>query len=256
MSKSKTPVIGVTVDTNEGREGELAEFKGDTVFWLKKTYTSAIEKSGALPILIPVAGSPAKAVAYLDMIDGLIISGGHFDIDPSFYGEKPRPETGPIKPDRTQMEIRLFKAARRLGVPVLGICGGLQAINIALGGDLYQHLPAQIPGALRHEQGPKPPTRPSHYVRLERKSWLGRVAGREKIKVNSTHHQGVRKLGRNVTACAIAPDGLVEGIEVDGGSLVVGVQWHPESLFENDETSRRLLKRFVAECRKNKKRHG
>lgn len=253
MAKRGVPVIGVTTDTNQGRESDLHEFKGHTVFWLKKNYTDAVEKSGGLPVLIPVVSSPRKVAAYLDMLDGLIISGGHFDIAPSIYGERRHPKTGPIKADRTKMEMGLFRAAYRRGMPILGICGGLQAINVALGGTLYQHIPDQVENALDHENA-APAKKPSHFVDVVGGSLLAKAVSRKRIKVNSTHHQGIQKTGSGLSACAVAPDGVVEAVEMkkSGGPFILGVQWHPEALFKRDEASRRIFKLFISECRKFK----
>ncbi|VAX22076.1 Glutamine amidotransferase, class I [hydrothermal vent metagenome] len=251
MAKSKAPVIGISADTNEGKEGDLKEYGSDTVFWLKKHYITAIEKSGGTPIILPVVKSPKAMAGYLNLIDGLLLSGGYFDISPRLYGESPMPQCGALKPDRTLMEIALFKKARKLKMPILGICGGLQAINVGLGGTLYQHIPAQVNGALPHEQKPLPSTKPSHYVTLAEHSTLRKIAGRAKIKVNSTHHQGIKDLGRGLVACAVAPDGIVEAAELKkkDGAFMVGVQWHPEALFKNSSFSQKLFRRFIAEAK-------
>ncbi len=251
MAKRKRPVIGISADSNQGREYDLVDYKGDTVLWLKKSYTDAVEKSGATPVILPIVKAKGTIDAYLSLIDGIILSGGHFDIDPKLFGEKPIPQCGPLKPDRTLMEIALFKKARKTGMPILGICGGMQAINVGLGGTLYQHIPDQVPNALKHEQKPKP-TKPSHNVALAKGSILKRIAGKDTLKVNSTHHQSVKDLGRGLTACAKAKDGVIEALEpVDAkGSFIVGVQWHPEQLFDSDLFSRKLFKRFVASCGK------
>ncbi|MGK7346150.1 MAG: gamma-glutamyl-gamma-aminobutyrate hydrolase family protein [Candidatus Nitrospinota bacterium M3_3B_026] len=249
MTKAKAPVIGVTADTSEDGASVMEGFGGRAVFWLKKSYTEAVEAAGGLPVIIPASGPPAKAARYLDMIDGLIISGGHFDIDPALYGEAPHPKTGPLKPARTAMEIKIFRAAVKRGMPVLGICGGAQVMSVAMGGSLYQSIPDQLEGAIPHE-APNP-ERPCHPARVDEGSLLGKIAGRESLSVNSTHHQGIKRPGRGFVACAVAPDGLIEAVEARRpGGFLLGVQWHPEALFETDEVSRRIFRRLAAESAK------
>ncbi len=255
MAKRIRPIIGISADTNMGRESEISDYKGETIYWLKKSYPDAIEKSGAIPLILPISTNPQLVSRYFETVDGLLLSGGHFDIDPKLYGEKRRPETGPLKPDRTIMEIKLFKKAMKAGMPLLGICGGMQAINVGLGGSLYQHLPKQLTSEIPHEQKPKHPSKPHHRVSLAKGSLLARLAGGKSAKVNSTHHQGVRTVGKGLMVCATAPDGLVEGIELTDGEkhFLVGVQWHPEYLIDKDELSQKLFKRFATECARYKK---
>ncbi|MBI4666765.1 MAG: gamma-glutamyl-gamma-aminobutyrate hydrolase family protein [Nitrospinae bacterium] len=257
MIKSNTPIIGITVDTNYGQETKTLNSgfdpKGNAIFWLKKAYTDAVEKSGGVPLLLPLVSSPAKAALYLTMIDGLIISGGEFDIDPALYGEKPIPQCGALKPDRTIMEMALLKKALKLSMPVLGICGGHQAINVAFGGSLYQDIPTQAPAGLKHEQKPVPATQPSHDVDVASGTILGKIAGQPKLRVNSTHHQAIKKIGKGLSPCGVSPDGIIESVEKKGASFLLGVQWHPEQLYNNDEASRKIFKRFVAESRKYRK---
>ncbi|VAX23325.1 Glutamine amidotransferase, class I [hydrothermal vent metagenome] len=255
MAKKIRPVIGISADTNMGRESEISDYKGETIYWLKKSYPDAITKSGGAPLILPISTNLELISQYFETVDGLLLSGGHFDIDPKLYGEKKWPETGPLKPDRTIMEIKLFKKAMRAGMPLLGICGGMQAINVGLGGTLYQHLPKQLSSEIPHEQKPKHPSNPHHRVSLTGGSLLARLAGGDEAKVNSTHHQGVRSVGKGLRVCASAPDGLVEGIEMEDSDkpFLVGVQWHPEYLIDKDELSQKLFKRFISECRKYRK---
>ncbi|VAX21519.1 Glutamine amidotransferase, class I [hydrothermal vent metagenome] len=249
MATTVKPVIGLTADTDEGKVASRPPFKGEAVCWLKKSYLNAVERSGGLPFPITPAIKPSTTDAYLDLIDGLIVTGGYFDIDPALYGEKPIARIDEIKPDRTLMEIRLIKKAVRLKIPVLGVCGGHQAINIAFGGSLYQDIGAQAPGARRHEQKPKPVSQTSHEVKITGDSILRRIVGKDKIKVNSTHHQSVKKVGKGLKVCATAPDGIIEAIErSDDGSFLLGAQWHPEQIYESDKASRRLFRQFINKC--------
>ncbi|VAX16788.1 Glutamine amidotransferase, class I [hydrothermal vent metagenome] len=249
MTVRAKPVIGLTADTDEGKGASRPPFKGETIYWLKKSYFNAVERSGGLPFPITPAIKPSTTDAYLDLVDGLIVTGGYFDIDPALYGEKPIARIDEIKPDRTLMEIRLIKKAVRLRIPVLGICGGHQAINIAFGGSLYQDIDAQAPDSLKHEQKPKPVTKTSHEVTITGDSMLRQIVGKDKINVNSTHHQAVKKAGKGLKICATAPDGIIEAIERDGdGSFLVGAQWHPEQIYESDKASRKLFGQFINKC--------
>lgn len=241
----KKPVIGITADVESAVKGESSL---ETLYSVKKAYVSAVEKSGGVPVILPVVDSPRVLKAYMETIDGLLLTGGYFDIDPKLYGEKKHPLCGELKPDRTKMELLLFKQAMKLKVPTLGVCGGMQAINVELGGTLYQHIPAQVKGALPHEQKPVPATKATHSVTFEKGTLLKKLAGSKPIKVNSTHHQGVKDVGKDLKVCAIAKDGIVEAFEYEGDHFIVGVQWHPELLFDKSEFSRRLYKKFVKEA--------
>lgn len=254
------PVIGITVDTNFGREDEKTPAgtggNGTAVFWLNKSYADAVESAGGIPVLIPVTASAVTMRKYLSLIDGLILSGGDFDIDPALYGEKPIPQLGALKPVRTAMEMKLLKGALKMKMPVLGICGGHQALNVAFGGSLWQDIPSQIPSAIKHSQSQEPSTKPAHEVSVVPGSLLARTVGGDPVlRVNSTHHQCVKKIGRGLTASSAAPDGLVESVELKkgGAMFLLGVQWHPERLYGSDEPSVRIFKRLVASSAKFRK---
>lgn len=255
--RAGAPVIGITVDSNSGQDGAKAQAgvggAGTAVFWLNKSYVDAVEAAGGIPVLIPVITTPQKIRRYISMIDGLILSGGDFDIDPELYGEKPVPQIGVIKPDRTLMEMRLLRGALRAGMPTLGVCGGHQAINVAFGGSLWQDIPSQIPSAIRHSQSPAPSTKPSHEVSVAPGSLLAEiVGGKQALKVNSTHHQCVKKVGKGLFASSTSPDGLAESVELEkrGSRFVLGVQWHPERLFCSDEPSARIFRSLVRSAAK------
>lgn len=247
-------MIGLTTDLQEGARHAGCDLSKDGLYLLKKPYVEAVVQSGGLPVLIPPVEPESRADALLDVLDGLLVSGGFFDIDPGLYGEKPIAGLGKIKQTRTRMEMRLIKKAARRGIPVLGVCGGQQAINVAFGGTLYQHLPAQFPEAMKHEQKPVPASKPSHDAIIAKGSLLRRAAGADAIRVNSTHHQAVKKVGRGLAASAHAPDGVVEAVEhKGGGSFLLGVQWHPEQLFKRDKPSQGIFKKFIRASREFRK---
>ncbi len=186
------------------------------------------------------------AADYLDRLDGLIVTGGAFDVDPALFGDATRHPTVKTKERRTAFELALTRGALARDMPLLGICGGEQLLNIVLGGTLIQHVPDEVPAALPHEQ-PNPRTEPGHVVRVTPGTLLHRICGADEIAVNSTHHQAVKAVGDGVAINALAPDGVIEGIEVAERRFCLGVQWHPEySITAGDD---RIFDAFIAACR-------
>ena len=196
---------------------------------LPESYVVAVGHAGGEPWLLPHL-APERAVAVLAAVDGLVLSGGDFDVPPAYYGEESRRARG-VREQRSAFERALVQAALERGVPLLGICGGMQILNVALGGSLYQDL-CERPGCIEHQQsGDK--RRPHHAVTISSGTLLARLVGSLALDVNSTHHQLVKELGRGLVASATAPDGATESVEaVAGGAhpFLLGVQWHPEAL--------------------------
>ena len=186
---------------------------------------------------------PALAPAYLDRIDALVVTGGAFDVDPALYGGGERHATVSLKEDRTAAELALVRGALARDMPVLGICGGQQLLAVALGGTLMQHIPDAVPDALEHEQR-NPRDQPSHAVTLTPGTLLHRIAGADTMQVNSAHHQAVLSPGRFAVVNAVAPDGVIEGVEDPRYSFCLGVQWHPE--FGIDPGDDKLFAALVA----------
>lgn len=221
--------------------------------FLNEPYLVAIQEAGGLPLVItPAHGGPALRALY-ELLDGLLLTGGE-DIAPERYGETEVHATVAVVPDRDALEFTLLEWALADGLPLLAICRGLQLLNVALGGSLYQDLPSQRPGHLGHDQmkaePPWPRTEPHHPVIVQPGSALADCLGAERVEVNSMHHQGIRALAPALRAVAHAPDGLVEAVEARDpgrGGFLLGVQWHPEELARStDAPSRRLFERFVA----------
>src|SRR5262249_15892843 len=144
-------------------------------------------------------------------LDGLALSGSNSDLDPIYYGEEPHQKLGPVFPERDETDLILLEVAERRAMPVLSICFGMQSLNVARGGSLIQDLTAKTPGALKHEQG-QGINRASHHIKIETDSTLAKLAGGEKARVNSSHHQAVNKVGRDLRVVARAPDGVIEAI--------------------------------------------
>ncbi|HVL95929.1 MAG TPA: gamma-glutamyl-gamma-aminobutyrate hydrolase family protein [Solirubrobacteraceae bacterium] len=196
------------------------------------SYLEAVEQAGGIPVVLPPLAADATD-ALLDRVDALCLSGGP-DITPSSYGADPHEQLGPTEPQLDRFELHLARRARLRGLPLLGICRGLQILNVSRGGTLVQHLPDRDGVRLEHRQG-VPGDVPTHRVRIERASRLERVVGGTGLDVNSFHHQAVDRLGAGLRAVAWSADGVVEGVEVPSGEFVVGVQWHAECLVERPE---------------------
>ena len=197
-----------------------------------RAYSDAVSMAGGIPVLLPI-GDLQQLPGLLDRIDAVVISGGGFDIPPALYGEPPHPKLGPLCEERSLFERALVLAAIERDLPLLGICGGMQVLNVSLGGSLVQDL-SEKPGAAEHQQ-PHDKRRPQHEVTIAADSLLARTCGATRIQVNSTHHQAVKDLGRGLTASATSPDGVIEAVELANRRFVLGVQWHPESLTDRQE---------------------
>jgi putative glutamine amidotransferase len=175
-----------------------------------------------------------------------VVTGGAFDLDPALYGEAERHPTVRTKDRRTAFEFAITRAALARNQPVLGICGGQQLLNVVLGGDLVQHIPDAMPGALAHEQ-PNPRTEPGHEVELLPGSRLHVIAGVTRLAVNSAHHQAAGRVGAGVVVSGRAPDGVIEAIEAPGRRFCIGVQWHPEYGISAADDA--LFEALIAACR-------
>ncbi|CEP69252.1 Glutamine amidotransferase [Moorella glycerini] len=231
------PRIGVTCDLERDRE---------RVF-LRAAYLQAITAAGGLPVLLPPV-NPELAAGYLAIIDGLLLTGGG-DIEPSFFNARPEATLYKVLPERDVFELALTRAALAAGMPILAICRGIQVLNVAAGGDLYQDIKSEVPGALEHNQaGPR--EQPCHDMKVIPGTRLAGIFG-PTARVNSLHHQAVRRVGKGLRVSAVAPDGLIEALEGEGEVAVIGVQWHPEDLFCYDRRQKELFENFVEQARGN-----
>ena len=215
------PRIGLTLDAEPpGGYSKLPWYA------IRENYCSAIARAGGLPIALP--HEVELAGAYLELLDGLVVTGGAFDLDPALYGAADRHPTVTTKDRRTGFELELTRAALARDLPILGICGGQQLLNVALGGDLIQHIPDAVPGCLAHEQ-PNPRTEPGHAVEVLEGTRLHALGGGcRRLEVNSAHHQAAGRVGPGVVVSGRAPDGVIEAIEAPARRFCIGVQWHPE----------------------------
>lgn len=229
------PLIGITLDSEE--PGGYASFPWYAV---RENYCAAVVAAGGLPVALP--HEPDMAEAYLERIDGLLVTGGHFDVDPSIYGNAEAHETVKLKTRRTAFEWAVTQGALARDKPVLGICGGQQLLHVVLGGALVQHIPAEVENALAHEQ-PNPRDEPGHMVAVEPGTLLHDIVQTEELAVNSAHHQAAKDQPDGVVINARAPDGVIEGVEHGGYGFCLGVQWHPE--FHISGGDRRIFDAFV-----------
>lgn len=236
MGGKAVPLIGITTHPPSAPDwAELGE--------LRALIVQAVERAGGLPVILPLGLSPDTLRGLYRRLDGLLLAGGG-DVDPGRYGADPHPAVAGVDADRDETELALARWAAAERKPLFGICRGPQVLNVALGGTLYRDI-SEHPGADRHTFWPNLPRdlRP-HPVRIEEDSILARLVGEPVITVNSLHHQACRQLGAGLRTVAVAPDGLIEAIEVAGHPFALAVQWHPECLPDAPEMQR-LFAGFV-----------
>ena len=221
-------------------------------FYLGRDYSEVLEACGAIPMhlsLIPKREYIAEALAGLA---GVLLPGSNTDVDPHYYGEDPHHRLGTVIPEKDETDRLVLEEVERLNMPLLAICYGMQALNVSRGGTLVQDIECQIENSIKHEQG-MPASRTSHRIEVDRESVLGtleQVSGNQReLRVNSSHHQAIRKLGNDLKAIAWASDGIVECIQdTREGRFALGVQWHPELTAGKDAISRQIFEMFVDRC--------
>ena len=242
----RRPIIGIPTQTLQSLGGVSAHIPMSWV--MSQRYVLTLTIAGAIPWLIPLVDNETLRGVY-DSLDGVFLPGGA-DVDPVSYGREPSPLCESTDRDRDRVELELARWALADGKPMLGVCRGMQVINIAAGGTLFEDLALQMPGAIRHDYFPfsEPPFARdylAHDVEVAAGSRLAGVFGAGSLMVNSMHHQGIRDLGEGLAVTATAPDGLIEALEGRPGSYVVGVQWHPEALTDTHDAPKDLFREFV-----------
>ena len=232
------PVIGVM---------PLWDDKKDSV-WMLPGYLDGVTEAGGLPVIFPLTDNEADLKQLIGMCHGFLFTGGQ-DVSPDLYGEEPLEGLLDTCEQRDAMDLIVLREALKMNRPVLGICRGLQFINVSLGGTLYQDLPTQHPSRVTHRQI-APYHLPAHPVELVSASPLRRCLGEDEILVNSCHHQAVKALAPGLMPMAVSPDGLTEALYAPEKAFLWAVQWHPEFSHRTDESSRRIFRAFVEAAEK------
>lgn len=235
------PFIGVSVSIDDG----------ENLYQSGKANSLAIEEAGGIPILLPFLQDNDSIDELVDRLDGLYLTGGG-DIDPICFNEEPHKALGTVQPHRDAFELTITKKMLEKNKPVLGVCKGAQIINVASGGDIFQDIYSQIDQELLQHNQKRNKEYPSHTVEVVAGSLLHKLIGGKKIRVNSFHHQAIRKVGENFIITARASDGIVEAIESKAHRFALGVQWHPEHLAVggDEEISKGIFRGFVTACGK------
>lgn len=235
---TKKPVIGVIPLWDEDKES----------IWMVPGYLEGIKAAGGIPVILPLNPGMEDIKQLDSIIDGYLFTGGH-DVDPEMYGEKPLPVCGACCPKRDILEKEVYKIAKAKDKPVLGICRGIQLLNVLQGGSLYQDLPQQFLGTKEVDHHMTAPyDRTVHEVSIVENTPLYRLLHRNTLPVNSYHHQGIRTVGSGLEVMAVSEDGLVEGIYMPDKKFIWGIQWHPEFIYQKDETARNIFQAFVEAC--------
>ncbi|MBV8694501.1 MAG: gamma-glutamyl-gamma-aminobutyrate hydrolase family protein [Chloroflexi bacterium] len=212
-----------------------------------QTCVHALEDAGGIPVLIPLLSDLSGLTSLLARLDGLLLSGGS-DIQPRLYSEDPHPMLGPVDPRLDEFELALVQWAIEKGLPTLGICRGMQILNVALGGSLYQDLTTMYPGSLRHANWDLPRNQIVHRVSVKAGSRMEEILGVRELNANSLHHQGVKVLGRGVCITGYAEDGVAELMEIPEQRFMMAVACHPEYLYQDEPVWARLFAAFVGAC--------
>lgn len=238
--KRNKPIIGITIDSQKGSADGYSRYP----WYATRTDSSnAVLKAGGIPVLLPYAIDEIEN--YCKMCHGIIISGGNFDIPPSMYGADFESNSIILNEGRAKFEFELLSQYFLTGKPILGICGGMQLLNVYKGGTLIQHIPDEVETEIKHEQD-HPKFVPSHFIECAEGSKLLEITENTRYMVNSTHHQAVKRLGTDITASAFADDGIIEAIECKEHNFCVAVQWHPEAAATKEDVA--LFKSFVEAC--------
>ncbi len=238
----KKPIIGVTPDFNAGNRKDMGG--KEPTYFLRARYMRAIEEAGGIPVVLPLMSNRAAWRQMVAHVHGLLVTGSGSDLAPELYGERQRHKFARMSRERATMELGIAKVAYQADVPMLGICGGMQSINVALGGTLHQDIAAQLKTPIDHLPAYSA-TKTTHAVQIAPGSLLRRIAGKARVEVNSSHHQSVKEVAPNLLQTAVAPDGVIEAIEAPDRAFFLGVQWHPEFLYERDPVQRRLFQALV-----------
>lgn len=233
------PVIGLTGSFDTDSETPR--------HFLNESYFHAIRHFGGIPLLIPVLAEPEELNFLVNQCDGLLLTGGD-DIDPKLFGEELLNDSVVIAAERDRGEYALLDLAVKRELPVLGICRGCQVMNVYRGGTLYQDIPTQAPSEIAHRMA-KPDHRTCHSCRIDRNTPLHTLTGKEAIGVNSHHHQAVKALALGLDCMGRSEDGIIEAVFDPSKPFFWGIQWHPERIWDIEESSAKIFEAFLEACR-------
>ena len=234
MLHHRKPIIGVV---------PLMDYQRDSL-WMLPGYLNGIIRAGGVPVTLPLTSAHDVLYRAMDVCSGFLLTGGQ-DVSPQLYGEIPLPQCGEVSPERDAMETVLLKNALESDKAVLGICRGIQFLNVYCGGTLWQDLPTQVPSDTEHHMSP-PYDRTVHQVSIIPDTKLHQILGCTALNVNSYHHQAIRELGSGLQAAAVSEDGLIEGVVMPSHRFVCAVQWHPEFASPEDAAAQELIAAFIA----------
>lgn len=230
------PVIGILPLIDIGKKS----------YWMLPGYMNGVLAAGGIPVMLPYTEDAAVLKYFAEAYDGFLFPGGQ-DVTPDYYGEKRQTDQDEVCTPLDRMSLTLFKTVREAGKPVLGICRGLQLINVIYGGTLYQDLPTDHPTGVDHHQAP-PYDAPAHRVSVAPDTLLAHIVGAGELAVNSLHHQAIKDVGGGLTVQAVSEDGIVESVSDPDGAFLLAVQWHPECAYQSDPKSLAVFKALVDAC--------
>lgn len=228
--------------------GTAMETKYGTGTYIDKAYIDGVIHGGGIPVLLPLTDTKDIDDTWISQYDGLLLSGGE-DVDSLSYQQNPHPKQGRISPDRDLLEFAIISYALNQKMPLLGICRGIQVLNVACGGTLYQDIYSQVPGVMKHSQN-APRSYGTHIIKINPSSRLFTIYNHQKqIPVNSYHHQAIDRLADGLKVTATTDDGIIEAVEGTGNHFILGVQWHPEGMWKDYPEQLQLFKAFVDACK-------
>ncbi|MBQ27611.1 MAG: gamma-glutamyl-gamma-aminobutyrate hydrolase [Nitrospiraceae bacterium] len=243
------PVIGISPDFHSGEQDGAIGSPSPT-YYVPERYMKAVEQAGAIPLILPYAHINTLRPLFAKQLHGVMMIGSGSDLNPHCYGEPPLYSYPIMSKARSEFDIALTKAAWKANLPLLSICGGMQTVNVALGGSLIQDIATQLPRAKNHKPD-GPVARTTHSIAIVPKSHLSKIVGRRRFRVNSCHHQALKTVAPQLTVSAVAPDGIIEAIEAPMCTFFVGIQWHPEHLYECSEPNQLIFSAFVRASRRH-----
>src|SRR5947209_8643147 len=242
------PLIGIP------SQADFRERSGRPIYCGNRPYVHAIEHAGGVPVLIPMLHDLSMLESLLMRLDGIVFSGG-VDIQPRYYHEEKHPLLGEVDERLDEMEMHLVRWALQKDMPILGVCRGMQLLNVALGGTLYQDIPSEFPAGMEHCRRELPRNTLIHNIHIVEGSYMEQVLGTNEIWSNSLHHQAVKDPGKGVVISGRAEDGVAELLEIPDYRFVLGVQGHPEEMYTTEPVYARLFQALVEACNSRSAAH-